>query len=422
MERKNLLIIGGGGREHAIIWKLAKSPHVGKIYCAPGNAGIAELAECVNITATDISAILEFLKNHPDIYMTVVGPDDPLSLGLVDKLEAEGFRVFGPTKAASQLEASKVFSKNLMQKYDIPTANYETFSDYSMAIEFVKGQKTYPLVIKADGLALGKGVLICENFEEAEQGLKQIMLDKAFGEAGQNVVIEEFLKGFEVSVLAFCDGKTILPMASARDYKRAHDNDIGLNTGGMGTYSPNDKYLPKHEEFAYDHILKKTVDALNSEGIKFKGVIFFGFMINGDNVKVLEYNARFGDPETQSVLPRLENDLMEVFEAVIDERLNEIDLRFKEEKCVTVVLASGGYPEKYEKHIPITLPDKLPEGVTIFHAGTAMINNQLVTNGGRVINISALGKTIEDARKKAYKIAKKVKFKNKHLRTDIAKL
>ncbi|MCL2256232.1 MAG: phosphoribosylamine--glycine ligase, partial [Firmicutes bacterium] len=265
MEKKNILVIGGGGREHAIIWKLKQSKHVGKIYCAPGNAGIAELAECIDIKATDISAILEFLKNNSDIHMIVVGPDDPLAMGIVDKLESEGFRVFGPNKDAAQLEASKVFSKNLMKKYDIPTATYETFSNHAEALSYVRESK-FPLVIKADGLALGKGVLICQSFDEAEQGLKQIMLDKSFGDAGQNIVIEEFLNGFEVSVLSFCDGKTIVPMASARDYKRAHDNDIGLNTGGMGTYSPNDKYFPKHEDFANEHILQKTVDALNSEG------------------------------------------------------------------------------------------------------------------------------------------------------------
>ena len=421
MEKKKLLIIGGGGREHAIAWKLIQSPHVGKIYCAPGNAGIAEIAECVEIKATDISAILEFVKSHPDICMTVVGPDDPLALGLVDKLEAEGFRVFGPTKVAAQLESSKVFSKNLMKKYDIPTASYETFSDFNEAYDYIKKQPEYPLVVKADGLALGKGVLICNDFDEAEQALRQIMLDKSFGDAGENIVIEEFLKGFEVSVLAFCDGKTIMPMTSARDYKRAYDNDMGLNTGGMGTYSPNGKFLPKHEETAYERIFKRTVEALNAEKIKFKGIIFFGLMVNKDDVKVLEYNARFGDPETQSILPRLENDLFEVFEAVIDERLNEIDLRFSEEKCVTVVLASGGYPEKYEKFLPITLPDKLPEVINIFHAGTIIKDSRLVTNGGRVLGISALGKTQESACKTAYKFAKKVKFKNKHMRSDIAK-
>ncbi len=421
MKKHNILVIGGGGREHAIVWKLSLSPKVGKIYCIPGNAGIAEIAECRgDIAATDIDKILEFVRAHKDIYLTMVAPDDPLALGLVDRLEENGFRAFGPRANAAEIEASKVFSKNLMQKYGIPTAAYRTFSDYSEAARYVK-ECPLPTVIKADGLALGKGVLICNTREEAEKGLKNIMLDGAFGKAGNEVVIEEFLSGFEVSVLAFTDGKTVLPMASSQDHKRALDGDKGLNTGGMGTYSPSLKYTREMQDKAYKEIFIPTIRAMEREGRTFKGVIYFGLMISGNDIKVLEYNARFGDPETQVILPRMENDLFDVFEAVIDGTLDKVDLRYRSDACVCVIAASGGYPEKYEKGKEISV-GALDDGVVLFHAGTAVKDGKLVTNGGRVIGVTALGKDLAAAREKAYKNIEKVKFEKMHYRTDICKL
>ena len=421
MEKYNLLVVGSGGREHAIVWKLAQSEKVGKIYCIPGNAGIAEIAECHgDIAATDINAIVEFVREHGDIYMTMVAPDDPLALGLVDKLEENGFRAFGPRSNAAIIEASKVFSKNLMQKYGIPTAAYRTFSDYEEAEKYVK-VCPLPTVIKADGLALGKGVLICNTREEAETGLKSIMVGGAFGKAGNEVVIEEFLSGFEVSVLAFTDGKTVLPMASSQDHKRALDGDKGLNTGGMGTYSPSLKYTVAMQEKAYKEIFVPTIRAMEKEGRLFKGVIYFGLMISGDDIKVLEYNARFGDPETQVILPRMQNDLFSVFEAVIDGTLDKVELKYTPDACVCVIAASGGYPEKYEKGKEISI-GKLDDGVVLFHAGTAKKDGKLVTNGGRVIGVTALGKDLSAAREKAYKNIEKVKFEKIHFRKDICKI
>jgi phosphoribosylamine--glycine ligase len=421
METHGILIIGGGGREHAIAWKLSLSAHAGKLYAIPGNAGISEIAECrPEIGANEPDKIIAFLKAHPDIYLTVVAPDDPLAAGLVDKLEAAGFRAFGPHANAAIIEASKVFSKNLMKKYNIPTARYETFSDYAAASSYLK-KCPYPTVVKADGLALGKGVIICENLSEAQTALKGIMLDKAFGAAGGSVVIEEFLKGFEVSVLAFTDGKTVIPMASSQDHKRALDGDKGLNTGGMGTFSPSFRYTEKMAAEAYEKIFVPTVAAMNAEGREFKGVIYFGLMIDGDNIKVLEYNARFGDPETQVILPRMETDLFEIFEACIDGTLDKITITYKKEACVCVIAASGGYPERYEKGNEISI-GAIDGGVLLFHAGTAFKDGKLVTNGGRILGVTALGADLKAARGKAYANIRKISFEGMHYRNDICKL
>lgn len=417
--KKNILIVGGGGREHAIAWKLRRSALVGKIYAAPGNAGIGEIAENVDIAATDIDGIVDFVVKHPDIYMTVVAPDDPLSMGLVNRLEEKGCRAFGPRSEAAIIEASKVFSKNLMKKYNIPTAAYETFDDYEQAKAYLETCKI-PVVIKADGLALGKGVLICNTREEAQAGLKEIMEDKAFGNAGNRVVIEEFLTGFEVSVLAFTDGETVVPMASSQDHKRALDGDKGLNTGGMGTFSPSMKYTDEMAAAAYDTIFLPTVRAMKAEGRTFKGVLYFGLMIDGSDIKVLEYNARFGDPETQVILPRLKNDLFEIFEACIDGTLDKIVFHWRNEACVCVVAASGGYPLKYRKGVPMRIGNT--GDCLLFHAGTAISNGQLVTNGGRVIGVTALGRDLADARAKAYKGIDAISFEGMQYRKDICKL
>lgn len=420
---KNVLIVGGGGREHAIAYALKKSPQVDKLYCIPGNAGIAEIAECYgDIKATELDKIVAFVDAHPDISLTVVAPDDPLALGLVDKLTAKGHRAFGPKANAAIIEASKVFSKNLMHKYGIPTAAYRTFSDYKEAAEYVK-TCPIPTVIKADGLALGKGVIIAQTRQEAEEGVKEIMLDKAFGAAGANVVIEEFLTGFEVSVLAFTDGKTVLPMASSQDHKRAHDGDTGLNTGGMGTFSPQDKYTPQMQERAMQEIFLPTVRALEKEGRRFQGVLYFGLMVSpAGDIKVLEYNARFGDPEAQVILPRLRNDIVDVFDACIDGTLDKVTLCWDERAAVCVVAASGGYPEHYEKGKPITFGELDPD-VIVFHAGTAVCPEcgKIVTNGGRVLGVTALGKTLSDAKKKAYDNIKKIHFDGMFYRNDICK-
>lgn len=414
----NILVIGGGGREHAIIWKLKQSKNAGKIYCIPGNAGISELTEChFEIAATDLNKILEFVNNHKDIKLTVVAPDDPLALGLVDLLEANGHRVFGPVKAAAMIESSKVFSKNLMKKYDIPTAAYESFDNFDEAVKYCRALK-YPQVIKADGLALGKGVIICQDFEEAKKALEDIMVKKVFGLAGKNVVVEEFLTGREVSVLAFTDGRTIVPMVSSQDHKRAFDNDQGLNTGGMGTFSPSRFYTEGMALKALNSIFIKTIEALNAENRRFKGVIYFGLMITDNGIKVLEYNARFGDPETQVVLPRLKTDLLEIFESVVDERLDRLKIEWDKDECVCVIAASGGYPQNYKKGLPIKISG-IDKDVMVFHAGTAFNNGVLVTNGGRVLGVTAKGKTIEEARKKAYENIKKIEFEGMFYRTDI---
>lgn len=413
----DILVIGSGGREHAICWSLKKSKDCNKLYCLPGNAGISEIAECVNISVMDFDAIVTFLKAHANIGMTVVAPDDPLAAGLVDRLEAEGFRAFGPNKAAAIIEGSKAFSKELMVKYGIPTAAYEEFTDYNLACEYVKGAD-YPLVVKADGLALGKGVIICNNVDDALTALKDMMIDAKFSSAGNKVIVEEFLVGKEVSILSFTDGKTIVPMVSSQDHKRALDNDMGLNTGGMGTFSPSKIYTDELAKDVYDTVIVPTMNAMNAENRKFKGVLYFGLMLTDKGIKVLEYNARFGDPETQVVLPRLKTDLLEIFSAIIDERLDEVNIEWNDDAAVCVILASGGYPENYAKGVPIEI-GKLDDGIILFHAGTAFKNGELVTNGGRVIGVTALGETIEDARKKAYKNIENIKFDKMHYRTDI---
>ncbi len=419
----NVLVIGNGGREHAIVAALSKSPKVDKIYCMKGNAGIAELAELVDVNYCDLQAVGDWVDAHKDVQYTVIAPDDPLALGLADELECRGHRVFGPNKRAAQIESSKAFAKELMKKYGIPTAKYETFSDYESARSYVEKGR-FPVVLKADGLALGKGVLICENLRQAEEGLKQIMLDKAFGAAGNTVVIEEFLTGKEftpgeeVSVLAFTDGKTIVPMIPSCDHKRAYDGDKGLNTGGMGTFTPCPFYDKEVADEVMNKIMLPTVAAMNAEGRPFKGVLYFGLMRTPEGMKVVEYNARFGDPETQVVLPMLKTDLMEIFEAVTDERLSDIKIEWEEGACVCVVLASGGYPVKYEKGKEITIGD-LDEGVFLYHAGTKRENGVLKTDGGRVLGVCAKGKTVAEAREKAYANVKKIHFDGMHYRTDI---
>ena len=419
----NVLVIGNGGREHAIVHALAKSPLVDKMYCMKGNAGIAELAECVDVDYCDVKAVGDWVDAHPDVEYTVIAPDDPLALGLADELEGRGHRVFGPNKRAAAIESSKAFAKELMKKYGIPTAAYETFDDYEKALAYVRGGK-FPVVLKADGLALGKGVLICETLAEAESGLKQIMLDKAFGDAGNKVVVEEFLTGKEftpgeeVSVLAFTDGKTIVPMIPSCDHKRAYDGDRGLNTGGMGTFTPCPFYTDEIANEVMEKIMLPTVAAMNAEGRPFKGVLYFGLMRTPDGMKVVEYNSRFGDPETQVVLPMLKTDLLEIFEAVTDERLSDVKIEWEEGACVCVVLASGGYPVHYEKGKEISIGD-LDEGVFLYHAGTKRENGVLKTDGGRVLGVCAKGKTVAEAREKAYANVKKIHFDGMHYRTDI---
>ena len=397
----NILIVGSGGREHAIATSVAKSDKVDKIYCAPGNAGIAQLAECVPIGAMEFDALIRFAKEK-EIDLTIVGMDDPLVGGIVDAFEAEGLRVFGPRKNAAILEGSKAFSKDLMKKYNIPTAAYENFTDSEKALEYLK-KSNYPVVLKADGLALGKGVLICNTEEEAIDGVKSIMEDKKFGVAGNTMVVEEFLTGREVSVLSFVDGKTIKIMSSAQDHKRAKDGDQGLNTGGMGNFSPSPFYTEEVDKFCKEHIYQATVDAMAKEGRPFKGVIFFGLMLTPNGPKVLEYNARFGDPEAQVVLPRMKNDIIEVMEACIDGTLDKIDLQFEDNAAVCVVLASEGYPVKYEKGLPIEGLDefKKHEGYYCFHAGTKYDGDKIVTNGGRVLGITAKGKDLKEEGKLA---------------------
>lgn len=415
-----ILIVGGGGREHAIAWKLAKSPKVEKMYCAPGNAGIAEVAECVNIGVMEFDKLVAFAKEH-EIDLTVVAPDDPLAAGAVDAFEAAGLRAFGPRANAAILEGSKAFSKDLMKKYGIPTAAYETFNDPEKALAYLETAKM-PIVLKADGLALGKGVLICKDLEEAKAGVRTLMMDKQFGSAGDEIVIEEFMTGREVSVLSFVDGKTIRIMTSAQDHKRAKDGDQGLNTGGMGTFSPSPFYTPQVDAFCREHIYQKTVDAMKAEGREFKGIIFFGLMLTADGPKVLEYNARFGDPETQVVLPRMKNDLVDLFEACIDGTLDQIDLEFEDNAAVCVVLASAGYPEHYEKGFEIRGLENFKdrEGYYVFHAGSKFDEQgRVVTNGGRVLGVTATGTNLKEARANAYKATEWIDFDNKYMRHDI---
>ena len=419
----DILIVGGGGREHAIASAIKKSPRTGRLYCAPGNAGIAALAECVPIGVSDFDALTDFAVEK-GIDLTVIGPDDPLAAGIVDAFEAKGLRVFGPRGNAAILEGSKAFSKDLMKKYDIPTAAYEVFDNAKDACAYLENA-SYPIVLKADGLALGKGVLICEDKEAALSGVRTIMEDRKFGDAGNKLVIEEYMTGREVSVLSFTDGRTIRLMSSAQDHKRALDNDEGLNTGGMGTFSPSPFYTSEVESFCREHIFQKTVDAMRAEGREFKGVIFFGLMLTENGPKVLEFNARFGDPEAQVVLPRLKTDIVDIFEACIDGTLDSTPVEFSDDAAVCVVIASGGYPESYETGKPISGLDwfegKEDEGYFCFHAGTKKGDGDILTSGGRVLGVTAVGPDLEEARKRAYEAAGKVSFDGQYMRGDIGR-
>ena len=416
-----VLVVGSGGREHTLCWKIAQSKKVDKIYCAPGNAGVAEVAECVAIGAMEFEKLADFAQEK-EIDLTVIGMDDPLVGGVVDVFEERGLRIFGPRKNAAILEGSKAFSKDLMKKYNIPTAAYENFDDAEKALAYLE-TADFPIVLKADGLALGKGVLICNTLEEAKEGVQSIMLDKQFGSAGNRMVVEEFMTGREVSVLSYVDGKTIKTMTSAQDHKRAKDGDQGLNTGGMGTFSPSPFYTEEVDEFCKKYIYQATVDAMKAEGREFKGIIFFGLMLTEDGPRVLEYNARFGDPETQVVLPRMKTDIVEVFEACIDGKLDEIELEFEDNAAVCVVLASDGYPLQYEKGFPIEGLEefKKQEGYYCFHAGTKFDGDTIVTNGGRVLGVTAKGKDLKEARANAYAATEWVNFANKYKRNDIGK-
>ncbi|NLJ90293.1 MAG: phosphoribosylamine--glycine ligase [Clostridiales bacterium] len=416
-----VLIVGSGGREHVIAWKVSKSKLVDEIYCAPGNAGIAEFAKCIPIKTSDFDGLADFAEKEK-IDLTIIGMDEPLVNGIVDVFEARGLAVFGPRKEAAILEGSKAFSKDLMKKYNIPSAEYDTFTDADEAMAYINKCK-FPIVLKADGLCLGKGVLICETKEEALDGIKSIMLDKQFGSAGDTLVIEEFLVGKEVSVLAFCDGKTVKAMTSAQDHKRIYDNDEGLNTGGMGTFSPSPYYTKEVDEFCHKYIYQATVDAMKMEGREFVGILFFGLMLTSDGPKVLEYNVRFGDPEAQVVLPRMKNDIIEVIKACVEGKLSDIQLEFEDNAAVCVILASEGYPLKYDTGYKITGLDKFKgkEESFVFHAGTKDQGGDIVTNGGRVLGVTALGKDLADARDKAYKATELIDFQGKYMRTDIGK-
>lgn len=416
-----VLIVGGGGREHAITWAVAKSPRVDKIYAAPGNAGIAELAECVDISVMDAEKLVAFAKEK-EIDFVIVGPDDPLAAGVADAFLDAGIKTFGPRKNAAIIEASKAFSKDLMKKYDIPSAKYETFTDPGKALDFLKTMNP-PYVIKADGLALGKGVLICQNLDEASAGIREIMIDKKFGDSGNKIVIEEFMTGREVSVLCYSDGKTIRPMTSAQDHKRAGDGDTGLNTGGMGTFSPSPFYTAEVQKFCEENIYQKTIDAMAAEGREFKGVLFVGLMLTPDGPKVLEYNARFGDPEAQVVIPRMKNDIIDVMEACVDGTLDKINLEFDDNAAVCVMLASDGYPVSYEKGFEIKGLENFKgrDDYFVFHSGTKFQDGKVVTNGGRVIGVVARGNDLKEARANAYKATELVDFENKYMRHDIGK-
>lgn len=416
-----VLIVGSGGREHAIAESVAKSPRVDKIYCAPGNAGIADLAECVDIGAMELERLANFAEEKK-IDLTIIGMDDPLVAGIVDVFEERGLRVFGPRKNAAILEGSKAFSKDLMKKYNIPTASYETFSDPEAAIAYLQ-TSAYPIVLKADGLALGKGVLICNTEDEAMEGVKTLMLDKQFGSAGDRIVIEEFLTGREVSVLCYCDGTHIAPMTSAQDHKRAKDGDQGLNTGGMGTFSPSPFYTSEVDAFCKKYVYQQSMDAMKAEGRDFTGIMFIGLILTEKGPRVLEYNARFGDPEAQVVLPRMKNDMIDVIDACIDGRLDEITLSFEENAAVCVVLASDGYPIQYEKGKVITGLENFQnrDGYYVFHAGTKKTEEGIVTNGGRVLGITAKGADLKEARSNAYKATEWIQFENKYMRHDIGK-
>ncbi len=417
-----ILIVGGGGREHAIAKALSKSDKVEKLWCAPGNGGISRLAECFPVKATNIDGMLELAKKlNPDYVF--VAPDDPLVMGMVDKLNAEGFKTFGPRANAAILEGSKAFSKALMKKYNIPTAAYEIFTEPDKAIDYVKSANSYPAVIKADGLALGKGVVIAQNFEEAETAINSMMIDKKFGDSGKEVVIEEFMDGVEVTVLAFTDGKTVKPMVSSMDHKRAYDNDEGLNTGGMGTIAPNPLFTKALEEECMEKIFKPTIAAMQTEGRPFKGCLYFGLMLTKNGPKVVEYNARFGDPETQVVLPLLETDFVDIIEAIWEERLDTLDIKWSNKACACVVMASGGYPEKYETGKVISGLDENGnvEGAYVYHAGTRLEDGKFLTAGGRVLGVTATGDNLRAALDDAYKAVEKISFEKAHYRKDIGK-
>lgn len=414
-----ILVVGGGGREHAICWKLSKEKNVEKIYCAPGNAGIANVAECVNIGDTNIEELLKFAKEN-EIGLTIVGPEVPLVMGIVDEFEKEGLRVFGPNKKCAQLEGSKAFSKEFMIKHNIPTAKYKEYTNLEEAISEIDSFG-YPVVIKADGLAAGKGVVIPENREDAIATLKEMMSDKKFGAAGDKIVIEEFLKGIETSILAFVDNDTIVPMASAKDHKKVNNYEQGPNTGGMGTFSPSEIYTEELANKVKETVLEKTLEGFKKDGLNFKGILFVGLMITEDGEKVLEYNVRFGDPETQSVLFRLETDLHEIMEAILDNKLKDIEINYSDDEAVCVMLTSGGYPDSYEKGKIITGLENLDDDIVVFHSGTKMFDGNLVTNGGRVIGITVKSTTVKDAAEKVYENIKKINFEGMHYRTDIGR-
>ena len=423
MEKKDILVVGGGGREHAIVRKLRESPRCGRLYCTPGNGGISREAECFDVAATDVPGVVALAKKL-GVDLVFVAPDDPLVAGMVDALEEAGIAAFGPRAAAAALEGSKVFAKDLMKKYGIPTAGYEVFDRPEEALAYIRKQNRYPAVIKADGLALGKGVILADTLEEARQAIKEIMEDKVFGESGSRVVVEEFLTGPEVSVLAFTDGRAVRPMVSVKDHKRAFDGDMGPNTGGMGTVSPNPHYTQEYADFCMEHIFQPTVDAMRAEGRLFKGCLFFGLMLTPDGPRVIEYNCRFGDPETQVVLPQLETDLLDILDAVREERLAELDIRWKEGACACVVMASGGYPASYKKGLPISGLDKdgqREDVYAVYHAGTRLDNGRFLTNGGRVLGITASAQTVPDALEKAYAAVEHIDFENAHFRKDIGK-
>ena len=414
-----ILVVGGGGREHAICWKLSNEKNVEKIYCAPGNPGIAEVAECVNIGDSDIDKLAKFAKEN-EIDMTVVGPEVPLVMGITDVFESQGLKVFGPNKKCARLEGSKAFSKDFMTRHNLPTAKYKEYTNIDKAIDDID-EFGYPVVIKADGLAAGKGVIISENREDAIKTLKEMMNDKKFGTAGEKIVIEEFLSGIETSILAFVDNETIIPMVSAKDHKKVNDGETGLNTGGMGTFSPSEIYTYELSKQIKENILDKTLKGFQEDNLDFKGILFVGLMITKDGPKILEYNVRFGDPETQSVLFRLETDLSEIISAVINNKLKDIDIKYSDDSAICVMLTSGGYPESYEKGKLITGLDNLDKDIVVFHSGTKLLDNKLVTNGGRVIGITAKGKTVKEAGKKVYENIKKINFEGMHYRTDIWK-
>jgi phosphoribosylamine--glycine ligase len=415
----NILVVGGGGREHAICWSLAKSPRVDKIYCAPGNGGIASVAECVDIKATDIPGMVNFVKTHP-VDFVMVAPDDPLALGMVDAMEDAGIRAFGPRANAAILESSKVFSKNLMKKYSIPTAEYEVFTEMAPAIAYIR-EKGAPIVVKADGLALGKGVVVATDVDMAIDAVKSMMQDKKFGDSGSRIVIEECMTGPEVTVLAFTDGHTISPMLSSQDHKRAFDNDAGPNTGGMGAFCPSPNYTPEIAEICMNTIFRPTVAAMNQEGRPFKGVLYFGLMLTPKGPKVVEYNARFGDPETQPLLSMLETDLLDIFEAVVDEKLDQLNIKWKAGAACCIVMASGGYPVAYEKGYEITGLDNVPDDIIVFHAGTKLADGKYLTNGGRVLGVTAVADTLPAAVERAYAGTALISFSGMHYRKDIGK-